>query len=591
MMVHAIMLGLMALLAAGGGVARAATIGAGAFSVALSPGIQIHVAFDDASFDVFGVPMNLGQSVGTVSGTASVLPGGTFTESLATGDPAVFAIDYGGAYIAASNGIAFVGTVGSLTGTAVAPLASGLEYTVDGFVRSCGSPDDPPACSPPGTAFGGRVAINAFQPAETPASPGGCSGAACAVTATPPDTTAVNAATGAVVPLSGWVTLPFVTTAGTTTITALSNVAGALVGNFAFNDDVTYVDVSTTALYDTSEAPIEVCLGYAIAGMVGDPARLRLMHLEAGVWTDVTSRIEPVAQVICGLTSSLSPFAVAVSTACTADGDCDDLNPCTVDTCAAPTCSHAPAGQGTLCRAATGQCDVPEVCDGTSAVCPSDAHVGDGSPCDDGDVCTSGETCQGGLCPAGAPLICGPCTTCQSEGCVAAPRTGCKRSTKAGAAKLQLSDRAGSDHDKITWKWAAGQATAFADFGSPQSGEDYALCIFTTSPAPEVALRARIPGAGNCGNKPCWKITSPKGVRYADPDATPEGISAMTLTAGTAGKAKVSLKGKGSTLQVPALPLALPLQVQLHGPNGICWEADYATALRNDGGALKASGQ
>src|SRR5688572_22481070 len=57
------------------------------------------------------------------------------------------------------------------------------------------------------------------------------------------------------------------------------------------------------------------------------------------------------------------------------DPDCDDANPCTVDTFVAGgdggTCTHTPAAANTPCRAAAGVCDNPEVCDGMSTTCPA----------------------------------------------------------------------------------------------------------------------------------------------------------------------------------------------------------------------------
>ncbi|MFC1814675.1 hypothetical protein ACFL0M_01795 [Thermodesulfobacteriota bacterium] len=51
--------------------------------------------------------------------------------------------------------------------------------------------------------------------------------------------------------------------------------------------------------------------------------------------------------------------------------DCDDGNPCTVDSCdPASGCMNTPGNAGTVCRAAAGDCDAPETCDGLRAACP-----------------------------------------------------------------------------------------------------------------------------------------------------------------------------------------------------------------------------
>jgi hypothetical protein len=124
-----------------------------------------------------------------------------------------------------------------------------------------------------------------------------------------------NRAIGQQVAVSATVTLPDVTAAGTTTVTAISNVAAQLASNFQFSSTATFLDVSTTASVDTSGGPITVCVKYDIAGTVPDPTLLRLLHAEAGAWVDVTTSVDPTTQTICGQVASLSPFGVASMTA------------------------------------------------------------------------------------------------------------------------------------------------------------------------------------------------------------------------------------------------------------------------------------
>ena len=57
------------------------------------------------------------------------------------------------------------------------------------------------------------------------------------------------------------------------------------------------------------------------------------------------------------------------------------------------------------------------------------------------------------------------------------------------------------------------------------------------------------------------------------------------------GVAKIIVKGKGSLLNLPALPIAnpdLPLTVQLTSSNGECWEATYSSTVRNQESELRA---
>ena len=59
-----------------------------------------------------------------------------------------------------------------------------------------------------------------------------------------------------------------------------------------------------------------------------------------------------------------------------------------------------------------------------------------------------------------------------------------------------------------------------------------------------------------------------------------DGVAAVDLKAGAAGKAKIVMSAKGSHLTLPALPLPplpVPLTVQLRG-HGECWGASYLQA-------------
>jgi hypothetical protein len=69
--------------------------------------------------------------------------------------------------------------------------------------------------------------------------------------------------------------------------------------------------------------------------------------------------------------------------ACVAAFDCDDQNPCTVDTCDEGFCTHTPTDLGTTC-ADDDLCNGDETCDGTGICLP-------GTPVDvdDGDACTA----------------------------------------------------------------------------------------------------------------------------------------------------------------------------------------------------------
>jgi len=85
---------------------------------------------------------------------------------------------------------------------------------------------------------------------------------------------------------------------------------------------------------------------------------------------------------------------------CTADADCADDDPCTVDTCTAGACVRVVAA--------------------------------DASPCDNGDPCTAGDTCVGGACVAGAPVGCDDGNACTTDQC--GPGAGCSHWPRTGTA-------------------------------------------------------------------------------------------------------------------------------------------------------------
>ncbi|XP_054568547.1 disintegrin and metalloproteinase domain-containing protein 1a-like [Eptesicus fuscus] len=81
-------------------------------------------------------------------------------------------------------------------------------------------------------------------------------------------------------------------------------------------------------------------------------------------------------------------------TECDTNKCCDNtcmLKPgakCSPGPCCKDTCQFQPKGFD--CRPPSGDCDLPEYCDGTSAKCPEDFYMQDGTPCK-GHYCVQGE--------------------------------------------------------------------------------------------------------------------------------------------------------------------------------------------------------
>ena len=83
--------------------------------------------------------------------------------------------------------------------------------------------------------------------------------------------------------------------------------------------------------------------------------------------------------------------------ACQSDGEI-----CSLDQCAAGACTHPAVPAGSSCRASVGNCDVAEVCNGSSPSCPTDAFKGSNFACAPAvDICDLAENCTGAsaACP------------------------------------------------------------------------------------------------------------------------------------------------------------------------------------------------
>jgi hypothetical protein len=169
------------------------------------------------------------------------------------------------------------------------------------------------------------------------------------------------------------------------------------------------------------------------------------------------------------------------------------------------------------------------------------------------------------------------------SGCGAVPLAGC---CSAGRGRLRILTAGGV---QLVCSYAKGEATDLSALGDPRDGRThYAFCMYQGG-SPVLALRALAPaGGGNCQptasntSRSCWDDSS-TGFRYRDDFETPEGLASMKLKSGVDGRAGAKVRATGEHLRLPALPLVLPLRVQLQAANGECWETTHATAQVNDG--------
>jgi hypothetical protein len=161
--------------------------------------------------------------------------------------------------------------------------------------------------------------------------------------------------------------------------------------------------------------------------------------------------------------------------------------------------------------------------------------------------------------------------------------TGCR--APAVAHKSRVLIKTGGD-GRLGWKWNKGAATK-ADFGNPLATTSYSLCVYDGNST--LIMSTSAPADGTCAGKPCWTTTK-KGFKYSDPELTPAGTKQLTLKEGAPDKAKLGLKGRGSNLALPALPIhTLPVTVQLLNTNGTCWTTTFSSAQKNETTAFKAT--
>ena len=78
-------------------------------------------------------------------------------------------------------------------------------------------------------------------------------------------------------------------------------------GGFRLGTPPTVYNVETTATFNGS---VTLCFNYSGASY-GNENNLKLLHYENGAWTNVTTSLNTVTNIICGSVTSLSPFLVA----------------------------------------------------------------------------------------------------------------------------------------------------------------------------------------------------------------------------------------------------------------------------------------
>jgi len=165
--------------------------------------------------------------------------------------------------------------------------------------------------------------------------------------------------------------------------------------------------------------------------------------------------------------------------------------------------------------------------------------------------------------------------------CPATPAS-CRTPIASDTSNLTIRNKTPDKGDQITWKWTKGAVTTKAEFGSPTTSDDYALCIYDAG----AALTSVVADGGEfCVTKPCWKEKT-TGFGYANRLMSSTGAKTVTLKEGLiAGRASIAFQGTGTKLAMPDLnAITGPVTIQLHrSGGGPCFGATFsAPFLRKD---------
>lgn len=302
---------LVAVLALVAARAGADVAGRGTFDISLNVGIPNTtfdgtLTFDPGTQTVLGTPVDLASDVGAMSyaGTAQVsLQSRSATFEFTAGPASGLEFHASGAGSCDATGClngqaTFGGILDSITDAMdVLPDAT---YTFDGtiFVSFAGG------------GVGGTFGINAFAPQPTPTGTG--------VLVASGETTFFDSTQGIVRSFSGTIRYPSVTSGGTTSFVAFSEVPGEIPQGYELAPDLSiFIDVFTSATF-TGNADVCVTVADVDQDGIADGttfpvAQLRLLHqaVSGQSFTDVTNATQPDG-FLCGNVSSLSVFVLAV---------------------------------------------------------------------------------------------------------------------------------------------------------------------------------------------------------------------------------------------------------------------------------------
>jgi hypothetical protein len=173
-------------------------------------------------------------------------------------------------------------------------------------------------------------------------------------------------------------------------------------------------------------------------------------------------------------------------------------------------------------------------------------------------------------------------TIVKRPACPAAPRPGCGT---APTGRLVVKDNADDALDTLAWRWRRGVLDP-ATVGAPDDQTDLALCVWDATGG---LVDAALPRGADAPVGTEWKPARQGGFVYRSPTASVAGVRRLRVRVGA--RTALAAKGVGVGLDLPALPLAPPVTVQLANlDNGACWESVFTTPRKNDATRFLATG-
>ncbi len=179
--------------------------------------------------------------------------------------------------------------------------------------------------------------------------------------------------------------------------------------------------------------------------------------------------------------------------------DCNDGNPCTMDSCNATTgCSHTPylgaCDDASVCTTKdsckTGACTGLSIPCEDGALCTADGcdpvagcvFLPISSTCTDGNPCTVSDNCYLGSCQGAAPLVCDDGDPCTNDSC--APSSGCQTTAATGPACDDGSACTSADACVAGKCAGAGIACTDSNPCTSDSCDPHIGCAFFAKPGP-----------------------------------------------------------------------------------------------------------